>query len=119
MRSAALALLIAFTAAPALAQDGRFVDPQPVDFDRPFQFDGMKARFAPGAGASGLRNEDGTTQGIPIEDWLANGRKVEGLAVRREPKTEIDVRDATMLRELFKDFLPVETPVEPAPPARR
>ncbi len=70
-----LALSIA-SAAPALAQSqGRTVDPTPVNFERPFLYDGVKAQTAP----------EPRQEPIPIEEWLANGRKIEGIRNRPSP----------------------------------
>lgn len=108
MRVFGLVMAISLTpAAAALAQPtGRFVEPTPVNFDRPFQYDGVKAQNLPTRPA----------EPIPIEAWLANGRKVEGL---RSQPTPVDPRSIEM-RELFKDVLPsiVETP-EPERQPRR
>ena len=109
----ALALLFAAAALPAFAQEGRFVDPQPVNFDAPFLYDGVRTRPLPYQG--GATRDGGPTKGIPIEQWLANGRKMEGLREAAPPQRTLDVLDGERLRELFQDLLPVETPAEKAP----
>jgi len=100
-------LLSAATAAPALAQtSGRFVEPAPVNFERPFLYDGMKAIEPPSP----------RLEPIPIEEWLANGRKIDGLRERPSPPSmELD---AETLQNLFKDDLP-RLQDRPAPPRNR
>ena len=111
MRPLLLAASICACALPALAQEGRFVDPQPVDFDQPFQFDGLRVR-------DGAPPQPRSV-GIPIEQWLANGRKVEGLRQAAPPNRTLDALDGKALQELFQNLLPVETPMEKAPPSPR
>lgn len=96
---------VMFAAAPAVAQEGRYVDPSPVNFERPFLYDGVRAR--------GLPEPKG--EPIPIDEWLANGRTIEGLPRKAEPPKM--VLDEKLLRDLFRDDLPSLTEPDDPPPS--
>lgn len=104
-RLAALAFCLG--ASPAFAQDGRYVDPAPVNFERPFLYDGMRARPLPAP----------KSEPIPIEEWLANGRTIEGLQRKAEPPRM--TLDGKFLQDLFKDLPQVTEPEDPAPSSER
>ena len=96
MRTLGLAVCLSLAATAAWAQDGaRYIDPSPVNFERPFQHDAVRVREA-----AAPRIEP-----IPIESWLANGRKIEGLRTRANPPAAVEL-DAEALQKLFKDVLP-------------
>lgn len=121
MRALAMASclsLFALTAVgglPALAQEGRYVDPAPVNFDAPFQFDGLRVKDPLGRGLDGPAAP--RAEGVPIEVWLRNGRTLKGLG-DQQPPPSYDL-DADTLRGLFKDLLPVEGPKDKAPSPTR
>lgn len=104
-------LALALLATPAVAQEGRFVDPQPVNFDRPFLFDGVRARERlPGP----VEESRPRAQPVPIDVWLANGRTLEGLGSKLPPPPAMEM-DAESLRNLFRNLLPAEKAPSPDP----